>query len=117
VTLGVPTEGTSSRAATVLLIELSALESREERIAQFGAGFRRHQLDLVEEILTRGIASGEFAVSHPVPECAVLLLGIEDGFAASVIAGWMSPQDSVRLTLLLAEQLTGADFNAPAVAH
>lgn len=105
--LGVPQEHSSSRAATVLLIELSALAIRQERIAASGRRFEAEQLDLFQEILDAGSRAGVMELSMSSRDIARALLAVEDGIAIPVVAGRLDPAEALRVTLRTAASLTG----------
>ncbi|MDQ4503482.1 TetR/AcrR family transcriptional regulator [Sinomonas sp. ASV322] len=110
--LGVPRKGTSSYAATVLLIELAALESREPAVALAGEAFGREQVRLIEAILAEGEDDGVFRPAHGPAAAARAILALEDGLAPSVISGRLTPEESLELTLAMAGTLVGAELAA-----
>lgn len=112
IALGVPHAGTSSHAATVLLMELSALAIRQERIVASGAEFEAEQLDLFSEILESGARSGAMHLQYDVLETARAILAVEDGIAIPVVAGRLPADDALRVSLSVASSLTGANLLA-----
>ncbi|MEV8338722.1 TetR/AcrR family transcriptional regulator [Leucobacter sp. NPDC077196] len=112
IALGVPHAGTSSRAATVLLMELSALAIRQERIVASGLEFETEQLRLFGEILDQGVAEGTMRLPYGALETARAILAVEDGIAIPVVAGRLPSDEALRVTLSVATSLTGADLLA-----
>ncbi|WP_336658535.1 TetR/AcrR family transcriptional regulator [Leucobacter sp. USHLN153] len=106
--LGVPQPGSSSRQATVLLMELSALAIRHDRIAASGRRFEAEQLDLFEEVLEAGARSGTMQLTAHARDIARALLAIEDGIAIPVVVGRLDSAEALRITLTTATSLTGA---------
>ncbi len=112
IALGVPRTGTSSHAATVLLMELSALALRQERILASGVEFEAEQLDLFSEILESGALTGAMRLQYDVFETARAILAVEDGIAIPVVAGRLPADDALRVSLSVASSLTGANLLA-----
>ena len=112
ISLGVPHAGTSSRSATVLLMELSALAIRQERIVASGMEFEAEQLNLFSEILESGVAQGAMRLQYGVLETARAILAVEDGIAIPVVAGRLPSEEALRVTLSVASSLTGAELFA-----
>lgn len=110
--LGVPEAGTSSFAATVLLEELSALESREPDISRSGMVFEREQLDLFTELIEEGISAGLFHPLLSVEDTARAMLSLEDGLASPVVGNRLATAESMRLLLTATGVLLGADLIA-----
>lgn len=108
--LGVPEAGTSSYAATVLLEELSALESREPDISRSGAVFEREQLELFTELIEDGIAAGLFRPVLSVADTARAILSLEDGLASPVVGDRLEAAESMRVLLVTTGALIGADL-------
>ena len=110
ITLGVPQLDASSREATILLMELSALATRHERIVSSGRDFEAEQLGLYEEILEAGVAAGVMRPTYGVPETARAILAVEDGIAIPVVAGRLAADEALRVTLTVAESLVGTEL-------
>lgn len=108
--LGIPHPGTSSHAATVLLVELSALSTRQERIVASGWEFEAQQLGLFIEILDAGIDAGQMHLQYDTSDTARAILAVEDGIAIPVVAGRLTPADALDITLTAASSLTGTDL-------
>ena len=108
--LGVPTPGTSSLSAALLVGELAILTNRRVELRASALQFEADQIALFAEILNAGVAAGVFTPVWPVPDAARLLLAGEDGLATAVIAERISPDESVRLLLEHASVITGCEL-------
>jgi len=106
VRLGVPTPGTSSHHAAVLLGELVSLTNRHVEMRRSALQFETEQLQLFAEILTEGVSAGRFTPVCPVSDAARLLLAGEDGLATAVIADRLTADESTRLLLKNAAMIT-----------
>ncbi len=106
--LGVPRKGSGSYAATVLLGELSALESREPSISESGRAFDQAQLELFAEILDAGVDEGAFTLVHSTADTARAILALEDGLAPGVVSGRLTAATNLRLVLTMTGTLVGA---------
>ena len=110
--LGVPTPGTASHSAAVLLGELSSLANHRAEVRESAQQFETDQVELFAEILERGANSGEFSPALELRSCARLLLAAEDGLATSVLAGRTTAEISTDLLVRNASLLVGQDLDA-----
>lgn len=91
---GVPTSP-EMREATRLLIELQPYVLREPSQRDRWQGFMEEQVAAYVSALDAGVAEGVFTPTAPVADIAADLLALEDGYAARVLGGFVSP-DEVR---------------------
>ncbi|GAA4063760.1 TetR/AcrR family transcriptional regulator [Agromyces indicus] len=95
--LGIPMEGEPSFDATVLLIELGALSTRNHGFDAAADEFERAQVELFEQLVDEGVAAGLYTPATSTAHVARTLLAIEDGLALSVIRGRLAPHDALEL--------------------
>ncbi|WP_176387100.1 TetR/AcrR family transcriptional regulator [Leucobacter sp. 7(1)] len=108
--LGIPERGSESFDATLLLMELSAVGTREPRFGVAEAEFARVQLELLEQLIAEGQAAGEFRPRFPAAHTARMLLSAEDGIAPSVILELTSSEEAVRMMSELAGLLLDCEL-------
>ncbi|MFE6965484.1 TetR/AcrR family transcriptional regulator [Agromyces sp. NPDC057679] len=112
--LGIPVAGEPSFDATVLLIELGALSTRNHDFDAAADECERSQVELFEQIIVEGLDVGVFAPESDPHHIARVLLAIEDGLALSIVRGALAPSDALDTISQAAGVLLGNSLLTPA---
>ena len=110
--LGIAIQGEPSFDATVLLIEIAALSTRNHEFDRTEDEFIRAQLDLFESVIREGADAGLFTPQPDAAHVARVLLAIEDGLSSDIIRGALSPEDALATISTAAGTLLRADIAA-----
>jgi len=105
--LGIPMKGEPSFDATALLLEITALSTRNHEFDEPADGFMTAQTELFEEIIREGMETGDFSPATDAAQVARTLLAIEDGLAPSIIRGAITAQDALKTISSAAGTLLG----------
>jgi len=112
--LGIPVQGEPSFDATVLLLEIAALSTRNQGFDESSDFFLDAELQLFEEVIQAGVDAGIYSPAHGTAHVARVLLAIEDGLSITIIRGALSPRAALDTILTAASTLVGHDVTLSA---